>query len=166
MILTTIIFVLLFITYNWLMYEKYGELWSMSSGYYKLEEEDGIGELFTFFVWSIAAYLIATTYYTESVYFFVSAMGAAFTGAAAMFKSKMTAWVHYTGSAVMVGAGTAGCWAVFDYWWVLIAIIASTIVCYGLYFWKRKITNPLYWVEMAAFTFITLGISIGWLLIK
>ena len=166
MILATILFVLLFIMYNWLMYEKYGELWSVSSGYYALEEEDGIGELFTFFVWCIGIYLGVVTYYVDSIYFFLAIVGAVFTGTAAMFKDKMTVGFHYVGSALMIISSTVGCRVEFGYWWVLVSIITSAIIFYGLYFWKRKITNPLYWIEISAFAFITLGISIGWVLTR
>ena len=160
MIFITIIFVLLFITYNWLMYAAVGNLWSISEGYYQLKEKKGGAEwLFTMFLICIAAYLFAVTVFTEHWLFMLGAFGAILTGVATEYMGRVTKTIHYGGSAIMVGATSIGCWVVNGNWWVVAGILLIAAICYGFYFWK-KLDNPLYWSEQGAFVMIVLGVVI------
>ena len=169
MIFITILFVILFVLYNWIMYTVYGELWSVSAGYYELEPDEEnkgnkerLGWIFTLFVLCIAGYLIAVTIMTEHVLFFIAVVGAIFTGVASRFKEKTAKWLHYGGSALMVLGSATGCWVVFGNWYVLvlISILITTSILY-IQQSKGKLSNPLYWSEITTFIYVVFGITLG-----
>lgn len=158
MIILTISFALIFITYNWLMFHTFGSLWSISEGYYHLSgRSPGGGNIFTMFLYIIASFLFGITAYTENLWFILAAAGAIFVGVAATYKQKITETVHYSGSAMLMGGAAFGCWFAMGNWWVVASILIAGIATWILW---RKIKSPLYWFEQFTFGVIILGLLI------
>ena len=160
MIFITIVFVLLFLTYNWIMYATVGKLWSISEGYYQLKKRKGGAEwFFTMFLLVIASYLFAVTVITEHWLFMLGAAGAILTGVATEYMGRVTKTIHYGGSAILIGATAIGCWISFGNWWVIAGVIVFALIAVGA-FKLKKIDNPLYWAEQGAFVWIVLGVTL------
>ena len=156
MIEATIIISIIFIAYNLVMWLRFGQLWSISEGYYKLEDIK-LGWIFSALLAAILFYMVTITMYTDNWLFFLAAGGAGFTGTARLFQDKRHKAVHYIGSGVMILAASIGCVVSFGNWWALYIPVMSVAVFYVLYLLKA-VKNPIYWVEIAAFMLIILGI--------
>jgi len=154
MILSTILISLIFISYNLAMHKKFGRLQSVSAGTYKLEPLK-LGWIFSSLLLAILMYMVTMTMLTDNWLFFLAAAGAGFTGTARLFHDKRNRLVHYIGSAGMISSASVACWVSFGHWWTVAGVAAFAIL--GFIF-RKKIENPVYWVEIAAFTLIILGI--------
>lgn len=163
MIFITIIFVLVFLTYSWLIFKTVGQLWSISAGYYALKKKDINPSLFTIFLFNIAIYLFVLTAFTEHWLFMAGAFGAIVTGVATEYMGKVTNVIHYGGSIVMMASVSIGCWVCFNAWWVVAGIVLAAAVILIAHLKFKKIKNPLYWGEMAVFVLIVAGVIYGYI---
>lgn len=161
MTVTLIVLTAGFILYNLWIYILFGIKNSVSESYYELEKTKH-GYFFTFFMWFIAGCIISIMMHIGSLdlksdwMFFMSASGAAFTGAATMYKRKLSKTVHFTGAASLIVFSLLGIGLNFSNW---IPSILTLILLLFLTLFARKlnIKNVIYWFEIIVFFIIIVG---------
>lgn len=169
MIFITVTFTLIFVAYLILMKATHGQLNSFSEGYYKLREDGRDEWIFHLAMVWIAFYMFGLAAYASEIssywwLFIIGSAGAILVSYAAHYnekrdeelKKRTTAIIHVIGSIMIMGGGAIGVLMSFGSWWSPIGVIASAGVVFLLYN-KKTITNPVYWGEMGALLFITLG---------
>lgn len=125
-------------------------LHSISDSWYRLHFK-GLGFLFTLWCYTMAL-LIALQ---GGAWFFASACGMGFVGAATMFRWKgiHTDKIHYAGAATAILGALAGLWREYDILFPIVGLVASAVILKLL---VKK--TYIWWVELAAFAWIMLGL--------
>jgi hypothetical protein len=156
MMTLTLIQGLIFISYvTFLMIRFKGPLHSISESWYALG--DPLNILFTLFCWSLAFTMFFQTNGTSG-FFFLSGGGLGFVGAATMFKLKdgFTDKCHFIGATV----GIVSALVALIYERGLIApLIAFAIATLIIVVTKMK--NDMWWIEIAAFLAIIIGLLVS-----
>ena len=160
-------FILLIVVALYLGYMQYlfGELYSVSESWLKLQErKPKKGWIFTLFCLVLAGIVIAVAAVVpEGVegggLFFGAGAGIMFTGVAANFTDKgaHTNIVHYAGSAIAIIGTLVGLGVVYGSWIPLIVTTAAIILFVVLYI-KKKMKRPIYFGEVIALASIIMGL--------
>ena len=148
----TIIQAMIFIAYIAFLLIKFKRIWpSISDSWYELK---GLQKsLFTLFCWSIGFLMFFQTDGSTG-FFFLSGAGLCFTGAAAMFREKMTKTVHFAGAiASVLGAFMA---LYFERGSIYPVIVFGLSVIF-----IHRIKNHIWWIEISAFACILYGLLIA-----
>lgn len=148
----TIIQALVFIAYIAFLLIKFKRVWpSISDSWYELK---GLQKsLFTLFCWSIGFLMFFQTDGTTG-FFFLSGAGLCFTGAAAMFKERITKLVHFAGAiASVLGAFMA---LYFER-----GLIAPFVMFAFIVIFIYRIQNCVWWIEISAFICIVYGLFVA-----
>lgn len=149
---------------------------SISDTYYLLEKKrKGLGWLFTAMCWIVGGLLLpALLDMTPDSYqfsAFLACTGLMFVGAAPQFKLSLTGSVHYGSAAVCVIFSQL--WTALTWWWVLLPVWLSYIVCTtiaikrqkeGVFWFKFRRTKPMFWIEIASFVGTYLAVAFKLLL--
>lgn len=160
----------IFIIYNSVAIGLFGIPTSLSDTYYLYEnKKEGMGWLFTVFMWLMAFLLIPCWVVVSDAvgpwmsYFsflaFIAAACIMFVGAAPKFRDRYNIEkdVHMYGAKVCAAAALAWCFVVcWNIWYVpIIAMLVPVVEATVTKSWKDKYT---YWLEMMAFdaTFATI----------
>jgi hypothetical protein len=152
MITLTIIQSIIFIAYIAFIIIKFkGPLPSISESWYRLPGLQK--QLFTLFCWALGFLMLFQTD-GSTPFFFLSAAGLCFCGAAAMFKSDETTRKVHTNGAI-IGIISALLAIIYERHSLIPAIIwvAISTILYIL-----KVKNKTWWVEITAFVSIMLGL--------
>ena len=144
-----IIALVVFITYIGSMYLLYDFLPSISDSYYKLPNK----WLFPTFISTLAIIFWVVT--LTSLMFFACAF-LLFVGLAPAFKEDMTDKVHSIGAIGGIALGFASMWVDFGLWYLPWAMVMFSL--FAVLIWKIK--NHTWWIEIAAFLLIILGLFI------
>jgi len=156
MIIIPIIQTVVFALYTLYIVKKYGVLSSISESFYALPESKGY--LFTLFIWGVSLPIMLLA--NISALFFLAGCLLMFVGAANSYRDEggYASKIHGAGATGgIVMALLALVW-VKIYWPIILATIASVWIK------RSKIKNITWWVEIACFACIELGII--WLLIR
>jgi hypothetical protein len=148
LILVQIVIFVVYIAYIWIRYRVQE---SISDSWYALKKH---AKLFTFFLWAIAIPMCIIGGLTENIWYFLSGGFLCFTAVAADYKGwKTTEVVHVTGAIGGIALALYGLFSSNAIWFP----IAGTLV-FALIAEIRKISNKTWWVEIAAFIFIEVGL--------
>lgn len=123
-------------------------LGSISESYYELDQK----WLFQLWTFTMAGLLMWLAGVVNSGLLFAGASGFCFVGAAAAYKRKVTDVAHYTG-ALMIIIPSIIYVSLQVHWYFVVALALSTIAIIFMPI-KRKV----YWIEIAAFILIMLGL--------
>jgi hypothetical protein len=147
----TIAQAIIFISYvSFLMIKFKGPIPSISDSWYLLKGRQKF--LFTLFCFSIGILMLFQS--VPSALFFLSGSALSFVGINTTFKdSWITPYVHFAGAGLCIGFALLGIGFVLNSWLPLIGFVISA-VSIGL----AKIKNETWWIEIAAFIFIILGL--------
>lgn len=143
----TLIQFLFFVTYMAFIIRKFGALPSISESWYALEEEEN--PLFTVFCWGIGLPMFFQSNGTSEL-FVLSGIGLTLVGTAVRFKAAYNCKIHYAGAAAGIGGALLGL-LVENGMWQPIAYFALSSAFIALY---SKITEKIWWIEIAAFFII------------
>lgn len=141
----TIIQSTIFTAYIAWIWSRYGVLDSISDSWYRLGKKS---PLFTLFIWAIA---LPMCFMNNMWYFFAGAF-LCFTGAAAEFKRSLTDKVHGIGAVGGIALSLVGLTLNNVIWPVIAVVVISLSLRY------LKVSNTTWWVEIAAFIIIEIGI--------
>lgn len=143
---------LLFIVYVTLVTVKYGVLHSISNSFYVLYNFDK-GGWFRFLMFTSGLLLILIAAFAGSPHswsLYLSGIGAMLTGVFAMYADRITGIIHYISSGSMLVFALLFIGLVLS--WIPMALVAIGIgIVYALYRWD-KISQPVFWGELAAFS--------------
>lgn len=147
----TIVQAIIFISYvSFLMIKFKGPIPSISDSWYLLPGR--LKFLFTLFCYSIGILMLYQQ--APSELFFLSGTSLSFVGLSCSFKDNwITPYVHYAGASLCIILALLGIGFVLHSWVPLIFFIISSLTID--YF---KIKNEIWWIEIAAFIFIILGL--------
>lgn len=123
---------------------------SISESWYLLNKNER--NLFTLFCWSIGVLMLFQTD-GATPFFFFSGAGFCFVGAATMFKEEMTAKIHFAGAFIGILSAFNGIYFERANWYPLILFSLFTALILLL-----KLKNSIFWIEIAAFIFILIGL--------
>jgi uncharacterized membrane protein HdeD (DUF308 family) len=154
--LTQGIIFLLYVTF--LVIKFKGPLPSISDSWYELKKLGGVWySLFTWFCYSLGVLMFFQTNGTAPALFFISGAGLCFVGVATQFMAKesIEPWIHFTGVALCVLGALVGIGVERHNWLPLTGWAFSTAIIEVLH---PNLKNKTWWVEIAAFTFIIIGL--------
>ncbi len=148
---------LVFISYVYFIFKKYGVLFSISSSWYELPKDKWW--LFTMFTWGIGvpALLLAIT--LNQPLWGVVGMLMCITGISGAVKQDMTInLVHNIGA---LGSILVGCLALIliGWWYSLVGLVLITIL-----FRIFKLNNFVWWFEISSFLLIESGLIFKYVL--
>lgn len=104
-----------------------------------------------FYLWCIA---VSLPIMLEGAWFFASGASLCFVGAAAEFWKPLTKKVHFTAAFLSIVFAIIG--LVFLNWIYLVVPIGILIMIALILY--KKISNPIYWVEIISYTFILIAL--------
>lgn len=149
----TLVQAFIFLSYIiFLMIRFKGPLPSISESWYKLGYPGDI--LFTLFCW-ILGFTMAFRGDISSLFFF-SGAGLLFVGAATMFKNKITSTVHFIGAGSGIIFALLGILSAYGNPYPIIGWVIITLLIYLL-----KVKNHMWWIEIAAFLGVIIGLFIS-----
>jgi hypothetical protein len=140
-----------FITYISYVMSQQGAAPSISESWDRLEEREK--PLFTIFCWSIGLPMFFQST-DQTHFFFLAGIGMILVGGTSYLRGSFRDCVHRAGAAAGILGSLLGLWFDSGCWWPLLGLIAAFLF---VTFWKR-IENKIWWIEIAAFTFISLGL--------
>lgn len=142
---------LIFVAYVTFLLVKFkGPLPSISDSWYELPRKQK--NLFTFFCWSLGLLMVFQGK-EQLITFFFAGVGFFWVGAATMFKRKITGRLHYLGASMAIILSLISIGIEGGVWYPLILWVVSSGLIKGL-----KINNDVWWIEIAAFVTIILGL--------
>ena len=182
--------IIIFLSYTYFIYRRYGILKSVSDSFYKLKEESTLkSTLFTLFIWALGGTMIAVfisltpenatdIQVLKAVPFLISGIAAGFLGAAPQFKQKMTSTIHWIGASGLILAAFVGLITAYNAWPWSFAFVA--ICVFMKWMWPERtmeyqigymhskaylrftgtVSNYTWWVEGTAFALIVLGLIV------
>lgn len=134
------------LTFNFLLYvgavwAKFGVQQSISMSYYSWSGNWGI--LFTLFCWILTFTILPVQ---PNAFFFLTAAGIGFVGAAAQIKKDFVAKVHMPAAIIGITSGMLGIGFTHGDWWLFgIGVTGMLALVLG------KVKNHIWWVEIVAF---------------
>jgi len=147
----TLIQTLIFVSYIGFLLVKFKRpLSSISDSWYKLD--GNLKHLFTAFCWSLGFLQLFQTD-GSSGFFFLAGAGLIFTGAATAFKESMTGTIHFIGAYTCIISSLVALIVERNNYIPAILFGIVAIILYAL-----KIKNRTWWVEIAAFACILIGL--------
>ena len=158
-----LVILLIFATYAFIIYKKFGILPSISQSYYEFEKLN-FSSAFVLFAWSVSFFVILmqalNPYLWQTKLILIGA--AAFLAAvpiAALYRQKQIGAIHYACSVIAIGAGFA---AIIRQDWPHWYAFVPLALYIGLIIWmkKTKLANFTFWTELAAAGFIFLRLLI------
>ena len=143
-----IILTINFVGYVSTVWAKFGVLPSISDSFYAWK-----GQwcwLFTLFCWIMTFTILPIE---PNPFFFFTAAGLGFVGAAAQIKDKFVEKVHVKGAVIGISAGLLGIGFTYGDWWLVISalIIAGLIKLF-------KIKNDIWWIEITAYSAVIISL--------
>ena len=144
---------LVFVSYNTIIYIKYGQLNSISTSYYSLPVK--LNFLFCLFCWgyAIPAMMLSTT----GLMFFSGGF-ITFVGIASAFRQDdFTANVHQISAAIAITLSQLSILIDYQMWWLNIVFL---VIGGALFLFRSKFPSWMYWLEITAFYCIALVLGI------
>lgn len=147
----TIVQAIIFLSYvSFLMIKFKGPIPSISDSWYLLKGRQKF--LFTLFCFSLGITMLFQC--VPSVFFFISGAALSFVGINTTFKDNwITPYIHFAGAAICIIFALLGIGIVLHNWIPLIGWVMSAV---SINYFKVK--NDTWWIEIAAFIFIILGL--------
>jgi len=149
----SIVQILIFTVYLFIVFKKFGVLPSISQSFYEFEKVK-YSSAFVIFSWSIGGGMFFQSVYdwkesTEMI-FLVSGFLLCVVSIASMYRIKKVGTIHYL---VSVGAICSGFWAIINQDWPHWYGFVPLAVFIGFVVWMKvkKIANFTTWAEVAAF---------------
>ncbi len=140
----------IFVSYILYVIYKFGFLNAISASYYRLKKISK--SLFTFFIWSISFPIIIVGVNETSLMFFAGVF-LSFVGAAPHYEEKLEGKIHYIGAIGGIGFGLLTLIFIFHLY-----ILSGIFLIFILYARLFRIKNYFWWVEIAAFIIIYVGL--------
>jgi len=143
------IFIISWITYNWVIYARYGLLDSVSASHYALvNESKKLGWIFTVFTWS---YAIPAAMLSHSIMMFAACGFISFVGVAANYRTNPSDQIFH-GKFAKLAVVLSQLSIIFEYnlWYISLISVALIAIIY-----LTKVKNSTYWIEQVAFFTIT-----------
>ena len=140
-----------FVSYLTYVVSKFGVLPSISDSYYLMKSKIP----FTLFIWSIA---IPTILVGDTALMFFAGSFLAFVGAAPAFREEQEGIVHVVGAIGGITLGVVSMWVDFHLWYLSILLISFAVLAQ---IFKKKFKNHTWWVEIASFTILFIGMAIS-----
>ena len=139
-----------FVMYIGFLIWRYGTLPSISESWYVLPYDERW--MFTFFTWMIGVPML----FYGNAPLFLSGAGLTFVGVATRFKLKRsyTRIIHFFGAAMGIIIPLVYFALSNGFIWPLILQVISTGLIVGI----KKVKDKLWWIEIAAFFFIIIGL--------
>lgn len=140
-----------FSLYIWYIVAKFGVLPSVSQSWYA---EGAKKYMFIFFITSISVLTLLLGYFSKNVWFAASAISLGIVGFAPAFRSehKIVGILHTGGTILSIAFACYGL-VIHGIYFPAIGCVVCSIL-----FERVKMNNTTFWVEIADFAFIVLGV--------
>jgi len=141
---------LVFVSYNYLIYKRYGLLESISTSYYSLLNDTTLNPkysfLFCLFCWG---YAIPATMMASDGFIFFSGGFITFVGIASAFRENtFTATIHQYSALTAVVLSQLSILFIYQMWYISLVFAIFAGIMFLL---KDKLSTWMYWLEIAAY---------------